>query len=377
MNRWKVPQIKPCCSRHRYFYVLDKLNTTVVKRLDHRRLFKIVLLSLLVTSNGVLTAGTLAHYAPGVYNIRDFYVPDPGFYTLLYAPYYHTHQYKDSNGNTTNFVSGPARSGRLVTLALSTDIDVATINPTFMWVSPWKIPGDGKFSAYVAPSFGNSSVSSSLETASGRDVSSTHSQFAIGDLFAQPVWLGWTKSHWDLSAAYGFYAPTGKFSTDGTTLRLSGLQVTGIATNNVGLGFWENQFQGAAAWYPWEDKRTAISVAGTYEISAGQQGTGITPGSDFTMNWGISQYVPLRSNKTLLLEIGPAGYCEWQTSYDHGSGVDPDNNPLSKIYAGGGQIGLTYVPWKAFLNVLYYEEFGAVARFQGQMLSVSVGKKIF
>ena len=194
-----------------------------------------------------------------------------------------------------------------MTLAFATDIDVETLSPEFMWVPRWTIPGGGKFGAYVAPSFGNSSVSASLETASGRDVSSTHSQFAIGDLFVQPLWLGWTKSHWDTSVAYGFYAPTGKYNTQATSLRLSGLLIAGIATNNVGLGFWEHQFQGAVAWYPWENKRTAVSLAGTYEISDHQQGTGITPGSDFTLNWGVSQYIPARRDRKLLLEIGPPG----------------------------------------------------------------------
>ena len=29
-------------------------------------------------------AGELGHYAPGVLNIRDFFVPEPGWYALLY-----------------------------------------------------------------------------------------------------------------------------------------------------------------------------------------------------------------------------------------------------------------------------------------------------
>ena len=95
------------------------------------------------------------------------------------------------------------------------------------------------------------------------------------------------------------------------------------------------------------------------------------------MNWGISQYIPLTPDRKLLLEIGPAGYCEWQTSYDYGSGVDPGNNPLSKVYAAGFQTGLTYVPWNAFFNLRYSSEFGAVARFQGETVSLSLGKKVF
>ncbi len=342
-----------------------------------RRLRWSVLFSLFLTLDGALYAGTLAHYAPGVYNIRDFYIPDPGFYTLMYAPYYHTGQYKDSNGNTVNSVSGISVRGRLVTLGFATDVDVETISPEFLWVPRWTIPGGGKFGAYVAPQFANSNVSASLETVTGRDVSSNHSQFAAGDLYVQPLWMGWETSHWDTSVAYGVYAPTGKYNTQIVGLRLSGLTFTGIAPNNVGLGFWEHQFQSAVAWYPWQDKRTAVSLAETYEISQQQQGTGITPGSYFTLNWGISQYIPLRSDRKLLLEIGPAGYCEWQTSYDHGSGVDPTDNPLSKVFAAGFQTGLTYVPWHAFINFRFSSEFDAVSRFQGDTISGSIGIKVF
>jgi hypothetical protein len=340
-------------------------------------LFRSAIFALLITAGGNVSAGTLAHYAPSVYNIRDFLIPDPGFYMVFYAPYYHTDKYKDDHGNPITSITGPNRTGQIVTLAYTTDIDVETISPEFIWVPHWTLPGGGKIGAYVAPSFGNSSVSASLETATGRDVSSSHSQFATGDLFVQPVWLGWATTHWDLSAAYGAYAPTGKYNTEVTTLRLSGLRFRGIAPDNVGLGFWEHQFQGAIAWYPWEDKRSALSIATTYELSEHQQGTGLTPGSELTLNWGWSQYVPLRRDKSLLLEIGPAGYCQWQTSYDYGPGVDPTNNPLSSVIAAGFQTGLTYVPWKAFINFRFSSEFDAIARFQGNMSSISIGKKIF
>lgn len=342
-----------------------------------RKLYPIALFSLFVSLNGLLMAGTMAHYTPGVYNIRDYFIPEPGFYTLLYVPYYHADRFRDSNGNNISSLSGVTRRGRPVTLIYLTDIDVATLSPEFIWVPRWNLPGGGKIGAYVAPEFGNSSVSATLETATGRDVSSNHSQFAVGDIFVQPLWVGWASSHWETSFAYGAYAPTGKYNAGVASLRLAGVTVSGIAINNVGLGFWEHQLQGAFAWYPWADKRTALSLAETYEINEHQEGTGLTPGSDFTLNWGISQYVPLRSDRKLLLEIGPAGYCSWQTSYDYGSGVDPTNNYLSKVYAAGFQAGLTYVPWKTSLNLRYSSEFGAIARFQGEMVSGSIGMKIF
>jgi len=39
------------------------------------------------------------------------------------------------------------------------------------------------------------------------------------------------------------------------------------------------------------------------------------------------------------------------------------------------QLGVTYVPWVAFLTSIYVHEFGAEDRFEGQMATVTFGKK--
>src|SRR4029453_11536897 len=37
---------------------------------------------------GTARAGEAGHFNPGVANIRDFYIPDPGFYGVLYDYWY-------------------------------------------------------------------------------------------------------------------------------------------------------------------------------------------------------------------------------------------------------------------------------------------------
>ncbi|MGH8555223.1 MAG: transporter, partial [Gammaproteobacteria bacterium] len=85
--------------------------------------------------------------------------------------------------------------------------------------------------------------------------------------------LGWSGKHYDVLAAYGFYAPTGE--------------------EDIGLDFWTHQLQLAGTWYPFDDKGTAVMVASTYEIHHEKEDQDLTPGSRFTLNWGISQYLPL------------------------------------------------------------------------------------
>jgi len=252
------------------------------------------------------------------------------------------------------------------------DVDMYAISPTFIWVSDWKIAG-AQYAAYIAPSFANASVGAALATETGRGINASTSSFGVGDLFVQPVWLGWSLTNWDLALGYGFYAPIGKYDTETVTLPVVGAFET-ESTDNIGLGFWTHQIQGAASWYPWVDKRMAVAGAVTYEIHGNKEGFDLTPGQDLTFNWGISQYLPLSADQKLLLEVGPAGYDSWQITDD--SGHDARNPGVhDQVHAVGGQLGLTYAPWNAVLNVHYFYEFEARDRFQGQSFGVSLAMK--
>jgi hypothetical protein len=146
------------------------------------------------------------------------------------------------------------------------------------------------------------------------------------------------------------------------------------ALDNIGLGFWTHQLQGAVAWYPWEHRGTALIAALTYEINHSKQDFDITPGSHLALNWGISQYLPLTCDKKLLLEIGPAGYSQWKLTDDTGSDAR-NGDVLDEVHAAGGQLGLIYTPWNAVLNLHYFYEYASEARFQGQVFNISVALK--
>jgi hypothetical protein len=326
----------------------------------------------LVLVTGITHSGEIGHYAPGLPNIRDFAVPEPGFYGVLYNYSYTTDRLNDGDGDEVNSVTLNPRGGPGVTLDVDVDVDVYALAPTFIWVSPWKILG-AKYGAYITPTFANSSVGASLATVTGRGIDAETSQFDVGDLFVQPLWLGWTLTHWDFTFGYGFAAPVGKYDTSTVSLP-GGTTVTAEASDNIGLGFWTHQLQGSVTWYPWAHKATAVLAALTYEIHSDKEDFDLTPGQNLTLNWGLSQFLPLRKDQTLLLEVGPTGYSSWQLTDDSGSDArNPDVH--DEVHAVGGQLGLTYVPWFASLNVHYFGEFAAQDRFQGQVFGVSVAKK--
>ena len=319
-----------------------------------------------------VNAGEISHYNGGFMNIRDFFVPpEPGFYGAVYNYYYTTDRLNGKNGNEMDDVTiAPPGGGPAVTLDLDVDVDIYVVSPTLIWVPDWK-PFGARCGILIAPTFANASPEASLSRAESAALGGSGSSWGVGDLLVQPVWLDWSLKHWDFTVSYGFYAPVGKYSTDTVTVAGVG-PGKGESGDNIGYGFWTHQFQGAVAWYPMENKATAVTAALTYEINSEKEDFDLTPGNTLTLNWGISQYIPLKKDNSLLLEIGPAGYDSWQVTEDSGSDA---NNIKDQVHAVGGQLGITCVPWNLVVNFHAFYEYSAEDRFQGQSYGISIAKK--
>ncbi len=150
--------------------------------------------------SGPVRAGDPGHYVGGLMDIRDYFVPDPGFYAGLYNYFYNTDRYNDQNGNKVSSVTinhGPLAG---TTVDASLNVHEYAFVPVLIWVSPWKVLG-AKYGAYVAPTFANAQIQNAVSTSKGFAATGSEATFAPGDMFVQPVWLGWTLPHWDVSAA--------------------------------------------------------------------------------------------------------------------------------------------------------------------------------
>ncbi len=327
------------------------------------------LFALLISAGFGVYASETGHFSPGLPNIRDFYVPAPGFYGILYNYGYMSDQLNDCDGEEIKQVTigVPPMSA---TLDLSLDLDVYVVSPGLMWSSNWKVLG-ATYGAYFMVPLANTSIGASLTTITGSGRSGEASDFGLGDLFVQPVWLGWAKPHLDVALGYGFYAPVGQYNTEQVTLPVIG-EITTEAADNIGLGFWTHQLQGAGAWYPWEDKRMAVAGALTYEIHGKKEDFDLTPGQNLALNWGVSEYLPLAKEDSLLLEVGLAGYDSWQITDDSGAAaLSPTVH--DEVHGVGVQIGTVYIPWHVSLNFRYLYEYAATDRFQGQSFGLNLG----
>jgi hypothetical protein len=347
-----------------------EMNTT--KATHKQSLILAALIGALAFVTTIAEAGEIGHYSGGFLNIRDYFVPEPGFYGAVYNYFYTTDQLNNRRGNKVNSVTISPGGGPGVTLGVDVNVDMYVLAPALIYVKDIK-PLGIRYGALITPTFANASLAAALSTTTGRGGDAESSSFDVGDMLVQPVWLGKTLKHWDFSLAYGFYAPIGKYNTETFTLP-GGATVEAESADNIGFGFWTHQIQGAAAWYPWADKRMAIATALTYEIHGEKEDFDLTPGQNLTFNWGISQFLPLRKDQKLLLEVGPAGYDSWQITDDSGSAAA---NPgvHDEVHAVGGQVSLVYLPWSAALTFHGFHEFAAKDRFQGESFGISFSKK--
>ncbi len=314
-------------------------------------------------------AGEIGHFNGGIMNIRDYFVPEPGLYGAVYNYFYTTDRLNDAQGNKIDSITiNPPGGGAGTTIGLEVDVDLYVLAPSLIWVK--EIEGRGiKYGALISPTFANANLDALVSAAGQRAGEISAGGFGMGDLFVQPLWLGKTLPHWDFALAYGFYAPVGDYDTEVVTLPVVG-PVKTESSDNIGYGFWTHQIQGAIAWYPMTNKGTAVTGVLTYETHGDKDEFDITPGDNLTLNWGVSQYLPLKSD--LLLEVGASGYDSWQISDDSGSAA---GDTRDEVHAAGLQLGLTYLPWQASLTFRGVYEYAAEDRFEGSSFSLNFAKK--
>jgi hypothetical protein len=291
------------------------------------------------------TSREIGHYVPGVANIRDLAVPAaPGFYYEQYNTYYTTDTYRDRNGDRRDsFELGD------VPIELEADVDVVAVTPVLLWATEHNVLG-GDYAFYIAPSIGHSSVASALSVL-GEDVNADSSGTGLGDMFIQPLFLGWRGTQYDLSLGIGAYLPVGKYDADDD--------------DNIGLGFWTGQAQVATYYYLDESQASALMLAATWETHGEKDGTDVTPGDHVTIEYGFSQYLSPR------LEVGVAGFYQWQIERDKRPTSLIDPNAKGEI----GGIGVQAAYWIApqfNVSFKYMKEYGAKARFEGDWYSVNL-----
>jgi hypothetical protein len=274
-------------------------------------------------------------YPLGMTATNSGVVPEPGLTYVNAFLFYSRDESKGPNGET---------------VATGSNSVLMDMN-TFSWVSKARIEpfGGAKLSASATiPIANNSLTSDSIGALSGGG--------GLADTYYQPFILGWTLKRADLRFAYGFLAPTGRFRAG--------------ASDNVGSGYWTHTLSAGETLYLTADRATAVSAFELYEFHTEQEGTGIHPGQTLSLDYSVTR--TLRLKPDLRLQIGVAGYEQWQTTGKSGTNVTPaEADARYRVNSLGIAANFILPERRMSLGAKFYKEFANRSTFEGYSVQIT------
>jgi len=173
----------------------------------------------------------------------------------------------------------------------------------------------------------------------------------FGDMYLVPLNLGWHFSRADVSAGYGFYAPTGRYKFD--------------ARNNLGLGMWSHEISAGSTVYFDESKNWHAATTGYYEMHTKKRDSDIKVGDILTLEGG--------AGRSFIKRAGNAGfvyYSQWKVTDDTGGDFPTRlTRAKNRVYGVGPEVTMPFFAkgqWAGLFTFRYYWEAGARAATQGR-----------
>ena len=309
-------------------------------RFLHRISIALVALALAV-HGGPALAQLNGHNTLGDFGLMSGSQPAPWLYASAF--YYNYHADRIINKDGDRITLSPGEPG---------DITINAIAGFLWWVSNSKILG-ATYGAMAVVQLTNGVIEApifGLEQGSGT---------SFGDLYVQPLNLGWQTPRADFMAGIGVFVPTGKYEAG--------------ADDNSGLGMWS--FELSAGGTAYFDKARSLHFATTafFETHTEKQDTDIRVGDLLTLEGGLG-----KSFKDGLLSVGAAYYAQWKISSDDlGASITlPMGRSIRKhsVFGVGPEVTLPILSKKklvALINARYVWETGARSKTQGNTLAVT------
>jgi hypothetical protein len=258
-----------------------------------------------------------------------------GLYLVSQFAYYHSNELVDRNGralpvglNANVLVNGLAASASLELPRIATFVNASVSTPLVYLDASTQTPR----------------------------LSVEHS--GVGDLYVQPLKLGWRPGRFELVAGYAFYAPTGSFDDDGTT--------------GVGRSQWAQEFSVGGTLHVGPGKSLTVSALTSFDIYGTKIGIDLRRGDTLQIQGGLGATV-LR-----LVDIGIAGYGLWQVTNYGGSALPVSlQGARDQDFGVGPEIDLTLPTALGRLTLRYTHDIAGQTRPLGGLLVVGWAARLW
>jgi hypothetical protein len=234
------------------------------------------------------------------------------------------------------------RNGNHIPVGLDLDAVANAIGVQLTFKLPWR-------STYMNVSLGVPAARVGIQT-ERPEVGIDRSGF--GDLYVQPVKIGWKMSRLDVVAGYSFYAPTGHFAPR--------------TSDGVGRGYWTHQFSLGSAVYFDRAKTWHISGLASYDLNQRKRDIDLTRGDTVQFQGG--------AGKTLgIVDVGLAGYALFQVRDDRGQDLPaPLRGARDRAYGLGPEIDVTLTAVRSRITLRYCRDVAVNARPLGQVMVIGL-----
>jgi hypothetical protein len=267
------------------------------------------------------------HYPPGQSGLRGAATPEAGSAYTNFSRFFSNLEVKDASGKRAQSLD---------------ELRYANIS-MFTWIT------DGEFFGMHYGALAGVPVSTGNLRPSADDVDS---RFGLGDVLLTPLALYGKSTLFDYQVQLTVWSASGRFSPG--------------AHDNRGTGFWSLVYSLGGVCYPGGNRdQWSLSAIARIEQNFTQEGSGITPGDDVVIDWGVGRSVRPRGH---VMDIGVSGFATWQISSQIGGPEGVDTRRYR--YFGIGPEASLPITGKLMLRVRAQWEFGTRNAVQGNNLWV-------
>jgi hypothetical protein len=255
---------------------------------------------------------------------------DRGLYTINQLLLYDAHEVRDRNGSALP-VGLDAHAGAVV-FGASATFEVTALH-TY---------ASAAFEVPVAWSHVNTEIpQASLD------------RLGLGDLYVQPLLLGWKLGRADVVAGYAFYVPTGQREPGGQ--------------GGIGRGQWSHEPSLGGTLFLDDRRGWSVSALASLNFNATKRGIDITEGTTLQVQGGAGTTI------ARIVEAGVAAFGLWQVTDDSGSALPaPLRGARDRVYGLGPEVDVKIPPLRTTATFRYEHEFLVRSRPEGQVFFVAL-----